>query len=347
MAVRVVLLAAAAVLFSPTAGSGQSGLRTVVTVLTAAGAAESLRRSAHDLERFQKEDAILQDLKKQNVSTSNSAIYSVYLKTTGGYWADLFSKPDFFLLVDIEGKGTFLVPQIRWNHAASTPILEKILSEHVSAGSRVVVRVMDDDTTSDAIWNQILKTRVNFRLSGGVALTKYISATAAAGGTLQLLESKTVMDAPETVATAEFVVPESQDGVWFMNGQLIDSSGADVGTVQLACIWSARAEVEAQTETAASWFGSSVFWGVLGGCLLLVFVVSLVSTNNSEVVAESNQQGDALTGQAASVRPSRRRKSFHFPCPHCQGRLRVPNKLAGRTLQCPRCQGEITPAKSS
>ena len=126
------------------------------------------------LEGYQNQKAINEGLRSQGLERSDNCIYSIYFKTTGGFWSDFFSKPDIFFYVDIEGQGTFLVPQIHWNYAGEA-VLDRVLARDVKPGTKIVVRVLDDDTSSDEIWNNILQTKLHVQLSPEIKLTRYVN----------------------------------------------------------------------------------------------------------------------------------------------------------------------------
>ena len=137
-----------------------NAVQTIVKVLTGLGAAESLRRSGQSYEQYKQETAILSELRNQGIDANKSSIYSVYLSTSGGFLADFWTFPDLFFVVDIEGQGTQLVPQI-WREYRGEPVLGTVIAKTVRPGSRLVIRLFDDDTSSDVIWNNILKTRIH------------------------------------------------------------------------------------------------------------------------------------------------------------------------------------------
>lgn len=253
-------------------------VQTIVKVLTGAGAAESIRRSGQSYQDFEHEDAILTQLQDQGVDANGTSVYSVYFQTTGGLWADFWSKPDLFFVVDIEGQGTKLVPQIHYNYKGE-PVLDVVVSKSVRPGSRVVLRVIDDDTTSDTIWNSILKTRVNLSVTPRVQATQFISVQANANGQIALPDRNARLDAPDFVAFAQFTVPETDDGLWVADAKLIDASNQDVGSLQFASLWSAPQQLADQKEKVARSFGGFLFWGVLGACMLGWFAWSVVKAD--------------------------------------------------------------------
>lgn len=256
-------------------------VQTIVKVLTGLGAAESMRRSGQSYEQYKHEDVILTQLRSEGVDANKSSIYSVYFSTSGGVWADFWTHPDLFFVVDIEGQGSQLVPQIRYNYRGE-PVLDVVVAETVRPGSRVVVRVLDDDTSSDAMWNSILKTRAHLSVTPEVNATKFVSLKANARGQLTLLDQNVIIDAPDFIAAASFTVPETTDGRWVADAQLIDSSRKDVGTLQFASLWSAPQELEEQQQKVSTSFGKFMFWGVIGLCLLIWFGWSVIKNQENE-----------------------------------------------------------------
>lgn len=285
----IAVLAIALLTLSPKACSAQraKAIKSIVKVLTGVGAAESMRRSGQSYEEYKHEDAILTQLRNQGVDANNSSIYSVYFRTTGGYWADFWSKPDLFFIVDIEGQGSKLVPQIHYNYRGEQ-VLDVVVSESVRPGSRIVIRVIDDDSSSDKIWNGILKTRANLSVTPEVQATQFISVRANASGQIALLDRNTTLDAPDFVASAEFIVPETDDGLWVADAKLIDASQQNVGALKFASLWSAPHQLAEQQRKVGSSFSKFLFWGVLGACFLGWFVWSVVtSTNDTNSKPES------------------------------------------------------------
>jgi hypothetical protein len=278
---RTIILAVIASLIfivpiSPCCAQKGKAVKTIVKVLTGIGAAESVRRSGQSLEEYKQEDAILTSLQSQGIDANKSSIFSVYFRTTGGTWADFWSNPDLFFIVDIEGQGSKLVPQIHYNYRGE-PVLDVIVSETVRPGSRIVVRVIDDDTSSDAIWNNILKTRANLSVTPEVQATKFVSVRANANGQIALLDRSVTLDAPDFVASAEFIVPQTDDGLWVAEANLIDGSQIDVGSLQFASLWSAQKQLNEQKGKVATSFGKFLFWGVIGLCLLTWFGWNVIS----------------------------------------------------------------------
>ena len=164
------------------------------------------------------------------------------------------------------------MPQIRWNYGGG-PVLDCVLARDVKPGTKIVVRVLDDDSWSDEIWNNILKTRVDFDLAPRIKVIKYVDVSVGyVGGQIRLLDRDVVIDAPDPIATAEFVVPESKDGIWVADGTLRDTSEGDAGKIQFACVWSAKREWQEGVNSASGWLGTAVFWLVLGSCLLILFL---------------------------------------------------------------------------
>jgi len=261
-------------------------LKTVITLLTGAAAAKALENSAEAKVVYEEQDKILQQLRSQGLTEEAPAIYSLYFSLNGDassvYWADILNKPDIITLVQIEGQGNYLVPDIA-NEYAGQPFLETIVNREAPAGRRIIVHVLDDDSFSNAIWNNLLQTRVNFSLrgeGGAVAAQAMFRADVEANGHIQLLDKNMTIDTYDYIATAEFIVPTSPDGRWVADGVLHDSKGRTVGSLRLAQLWRpipTRPLIEDAVGKRGAAFGKFVFWGVLGVVLLAVVVKLLAS----------------------------------------------------------------------
>ena len=155
-----------------------------------------------------------------------------------------------------------------------------------------MVRVLDDDTTGDAIWNTILRTKINYRFSiDGLALSANGGLNASAGldGGFTVLDTpeRIVIDGPDQIATVVFQVPETANKKWVADGELRDSEDNLVGRVQFSQIWNTRSEraaleqelqqrVAAAEHKEASSFGWILFWVVIGVLSLVWFYTSLM-----------------------------------------------------------------------
>lgn len=265
---------------TPVFANQNQALRTVMHL---AAGAEALSRGIESIEQYWAADEVSAKLETQD-HCKDAAIYSVFFHTTAGYWADVWSRPDVFFCLDIEGKGTFVAPNIQWNYSG-TPFLDHVLAEETPAGSRIVVRVMDDDSVSDEVWNNILSSRINIQLTAEFSVTRFIPVRAITSGSLKLLDRPLTIDAPELIATAVFEVPDSKEGVWLADGQLLDSNHNPVGTIQMSCIWSSRRDREKQSDVVKRFRKSSVFWLVLGGGLILLFLRGVFESGENKTTS--------------------------------------------------------------
>jgi hypothetical protein len=276
--------------------------RAGVKLLTGAVAAESMRRAGnssvdfryateeaildgkeYERVRRQRIDGVVQQFSSQGLSHDNNTIYSIFLNidyNVGSvYWADTFSNPDEFFVVEVEGIGQFVLPNIR-NEYKGGPVLDRIVLPALSPGTRIVVRVLDDDTNGNEVWNSVLRNRINYRFAiDGAALfaTSAFRSQADFSGGFQLLDTpqRLVLDGPDQIATVVFRVPEVQDNTWVADGELRDSNNRPAGRVQFSQVWNARSELaslERELEVraanakkkAASSFGWLIFWVVIG-----------------------------------------------------------------------------------
>jgi len=263
-------------------------LKWVFTLVTGAAAAESFARADEAHSVYKQKDSVIQNLKAQGIDPTDGAIYSLYFSLNGDVssvmWADTFSKPDIFAVVQIEGQGTFLIPDIQQDYSGQ-PILENVIAKNATPGARILVHILDDDCLSNTIWNQILQSRIDYRVTSenwikrfilfhGIQATTFARLNFETSGSLRLLDRNMVIDKPDYIATAEFTAPSSPDGRWLANGILHDSKNREVGKLQFAQIW--RADPQLIQEAAKS-HSRGIFWGVFGGVALLVGVVALFS----------------------------------------------------------------------
>ena len=164
---RAISLLLAAILALPLSASAQKArvqgqaLKWIFTLVTGAAAAKAAGNADQAHAVFVQKDAIATKLKSQGLDTTDGAIYSLYFTLNGDVssvmWADIFSKPDIFVVVQIEGDGTYIIPDIH-NEYAGQPIIENLFRKAIPAGRKILVHILDDDSVSDDIWNNILQT---------------------------------------------------------------------------------------------------------------------------------------------------------------------------------------------
>lgn len=235
--------------------------KVIITILTGAAAAEAGSRT---MEAKIDHDIARNNLKRRGYNTDDTTIYSLYLSLNNDVssmmWADIFSKPDIFAVVSIEGQGDYLIPQIHNNYSGQA-IQTNIIAKACQPGKRVLITIYDDDTLSDAIWNSILQTRIDCSLGGKFSAFGSVPVSLRSQGAIQLIDRKIVIDAPDYVASAEFKTPRfsfSKD--WVAMGSVVDSEGRNLGKLEFGRIWSPDSSpVEAMKDA----FGRSVFWGIL------------------------------------------------------------------------------------
>lgn len=72
---------------------------------------------------------MVNQFKQQSLDEQNT-IYSIFLnidyKAGSVYWADTFSNPDIFFVVEVEGVGQFVLPNIS-NEYKGGPLLDRII----------------------------------------------------------------------------------------------------------------------------------------------------------------------------------------------------------------------------
>jgi len=267
-------------------------LNTVVTVVTGLLAVKATGEAVEQADVVQEKDNILESLKVQGLLYDDAAIYSLYFDLNSDascvYWAD-FNKPDIFALIQIEGVGDYIVPRISYEYCGQ-PILDRVVCQEIQPGREVIVHFMDDDTFSDTIWNNILQTKVDYRIdlnanassqerntskesNSSAAALMQVSVTAS--GQIQLLKSPQVLDSQDYIASMRFKVPNSPDGVWAANGKIIDSKGREVGNARFSQIWkprvpSPKAKVIMEDQGKAK--NTMIIWGGIAIVCVAVFI---------------------------------------------------------------------------
>lgn len=208
-------------------------VEAVLKVVAVAAAAEASREATAGLQRhFEKTVA------------PGESIYSVNFSFDRVAWSDFWSRPDVFLVLEVEGGEKLLIPDIEydWDYG---PKVYSFRCPTLRPGSRCVLRLYDDDAATDAMWKTIMATAVDWEASAvaepGTLIAPPLRGLvamqmkAAAGGKLQLLTpaqaSALVLDAPDAMAVATFTVPNDRpEQAWEMRGQF-RSGETDMGQV--------------------------------------------------------------------------------------------------------------------
>lgn len=215
----------------------------------------------------------------ENTAASGESIYSVNFSFDQPAWSDFWSRPDVFLVLEVEGGEKLLIPDIEYDWDYS-PKIYSFRCPTLRPGSRCVLKLYDDDAAADAVWKTIMAAAVKWKASAvaepGPLLAPPLRglvamhAEVAAEGKLQLLTpaqaSALVLDAPDAIAVARFTVPNERPGqLWEMKGQF-RSDETDMGEVS-SKHW--------YTNPAPSLVGSLltpnvVFWTVFASGVILI-----------------------------------------------------------------------------
>lgn len=149
-------------------------------------------------------------------------------------WADVFSKPDVFPVLQVAGMGTFLIPEIAQNYAGGK-IIWTFKIPKIPNGRDVSITLYDDDSTSDHIWKNILSSRWTVAVNTETSLTKAIQVNANVGTSLQLVTMPIMIDSPEQLCVYSISTPSIYlGGDWDTEADLTDSSGKKVGHMKFS-----------------------------------------------------------------------------------------------------------------
>jgi hypothetical protein len=153
-------------------------------------------------------------------------------------WADIFSKPDVFPILQVAGIGNYLIPEIAKNYAGGKLIWTFKIPQ-IPAGRDLSVIIYDDDTTSDHIWQNILSTRwsVSVGITIPIEMTGGIPVHGGVGGDIQFINENVTINAPEQIAIYSIKTPRFYfGGDWDSIGDLFDGSGRQVGAIKLSML---------------------------------------------------------------------------------------------------------------
>ena len=265
------LICAIIIALTPCSASAQKNraAKAIITLITGGAAAEAAKRTVGATLDY---DTAREALRKQGCDITDAAVYSLYLSLNGDvssmWWEDIFSKPDIFAVVSIEGRGQFLIPEI-YNNYSGQPILLNVIAKQAAPGKRIVVTIYDDDTAGDAVWNSILQSRINYSVGGTFQASQAFRLDGNIHGQLRVLDRNVVIDAPDFIATAEFKVPRitfTQE--WVAKGPIVDSSGRTLGELSFTHVLSPG---EAPGAAMKSSLMNIAFWGTITLVCLAVF----------------------------------------------------------------------------
>ncbi len=268
----------------PVQANRGKALEAVVKMLVGSAAAGAIANGVEAESIQEQKMSVVDRIRQQGVDPRVGAIFSTYFTLNNNadavYWADVFSKPDVYIIVAIEGQGEYLIPKYTSEYAGQ-PLMTNIIAKQIAPGRKVAVYILDEDTTSDTVWNNLLKTRVSFNAAADVEVYKPIDVTLSASGTVQLVDRYVTLDAPEFIAYAEFIAPDTDESVWAADGILKDQYNRNVGKIQFSQIWKADPDVIDAAESELIRSGKSkVFWFGLSAVLVLVFGKMLFFSNS-------------------------------------------------------------------
>lgn len=150
------------------------------------------------------------------------------------YWADVFSKPDVFPVLQVAGMGTFLIPDIAPNYAGGK-IIWTFKIPKIPDGRDVSIILYDDDSTSDQIWKNVLAARWKLDVGTKISLTKAIQVTFKVGTSLRLVTAPITIDSPEQLCVYSLSTPRFYfGGDWDTEAELKNSSGKKVGHMKFS-----------------------------------------------------------------------------------------------------------------
>ena len=164
------------------------------------------------------------------------AFYMVLDKNASAlYWADVWSRADIYAVVTIDGIGSYLLPDIRYDYSGEQ-IRWNIRIPVIPKGRKVLVQIYDDDSSSNELWNGILQARGRVMFDGG-ALVGGLKLDADFKN-INILDRTITLDARDYVCEFLFEAPSEGwfNRQWTAEGELRDSNNVAVGKIGFAQI---------------------------------------------------------------------------------------------------------------
>lgn len=238
-------------------------------------------------------DSTLRDLVTSGAAPPDSALFSFMFVVSNDCPAiknaDMLGWPDVFTILEVEGKGTYLIPDIRGEYSGG-PILQTFVGGFAAPGMRIAIYILDDDTLSNEIWNSILSQKIDWKVkaSYGEAISAFfrkkdgegmidikgaMQVEADASGSFQLLKTKQVLDAPDRLAWAVIRVPETGEGRWSATTELRDKDGNIVGRMELRSL-SVFTKKDLELHQQGQQKAKLLEWGIyIVGAIASMFIV--------------------------------------------------------------------------
>ena len=170
---------------------------------------------------------------------SGEAVYSVEfdLNRDKIYWTRLIGWPNIFPVLQVEGEGQFLIPEIFYNYQG-TVIIWTFKIPKIPANRNVSIHILDDHSASNDIWNNILNKRwvVNLNADAKVStMTAGMNCNASASGAIQLIDKPITIIGPKPICNYTVTCPDPWfSNEWHTEGQLMNGSGEVIGTMRFS-----------------------------------------------------------------------------------------------------------------
>ena len=189
----------------------------VVTATTAAF-------GSSELEEWVDKKFDAEKLKQYEGYDGKVAMYSLDVTLDGDAISGLFglTHPNIYFVIDIQGQDKYILPDIEYSFKGGR-ILKSFLAKNYKPGSNIQITIYDSDATSNAIFNNLLRTKIT--AEGGISTNGAvpIKAEAAVSGNIQLIKDgqTLVLDAPEIISSVIGTAPKEKDKFFEAKGKLL------------------------------------------------------------------------------------------------------------------------------
>ena len=191
-----------------------------------------------------------------------SAIYTMDIQLVD--LSGIFSSPDIYVVLDIEGGGKFISPYIEHSFKGGR-FLRTIHAKNNIPGSKVQISIYDSDADSNEMFNNLLRTSFHAEANFAVPVPVSISAS----GIQIVKDGQTLtLNAPDVISTVTFKTPDEDVIFGSKREDLEDENGKLIGKIEFN-----KKYMEEVNSTPFKF----IFFGIIGAGFLIIFLKKVFS----------------------------------------------------------------------
>jgi hypothetical protein len=216
---------------------------------------------------YDSKDEIIKALEAKGVDTRHGAQYCLAFKIDPNVSDRIFFRPNVFAIIQIEGQGDYVPASIAYKYEGQ-PHLVCFYALEAKPGQKIFIHLMDEKRFFTSVWEELLKTKIILNFNGN-NIVQLMPIDITGQVNIQFVNEDFKVTNYGYLATAEITVPESEDGVWQSESELLTKNDHKAGYIAFTQTW--RADGKVLEERAKAKF-SFVFLGGLAVVCGLIFL---------------------------------------------------------------------------